>query len=145
MNKECLASSGKRIINSYKVSAWAAHVYLAINEYGAYYLFVYKPVNLINSLSVCRVWWRTKSGPKIRSVYIMTCFHIYCIWEDTLKCPNNVFRKYLSHMFWLLESRCLENGRASEDSRGYCFGTANIFLNFSVLCGCCWCKLLACL
>jgi hypothetical protein len=37
--------------------------------------FVCKPVKLINSLSVCGAWWRTKSGPKICSVY-MTCFHI---------------------------------------------------------------------
>jgi hypothetical protein len=43
--------------------------------------FVYKPVKLINSLSVCRAWWRTKSGPKIRSVY-MTCFHIAIIKHD---------------------------------------------------------------
>jgi hypothetical protein len=44
--------------------------------------FVYKPVKLINSPSVCCAWWRTKSGPKIRSVlydlfsycsYIKTC------------------------------------------------------------------------
>jgi hypothetical protein len=39
--------------------------------------FVHKPVKLINYLSVCRAWWRTKSGPNIRSVY-MTCFHIAC-------------------------------------------------------------------
>jgi hypothetical protein len=39
--------------------------------------FVYKPVKLINYLSVCRAWW-TKSGPKIRSVYITGLFS-YCL------------------------------------------------------------------
>jgi hypothetical protein len=48
---------------------------------------IYKPVKLINSLSACRTWWRTKSGRKIRSAY-MTCFNIaYCLtnrWQCTI-------------------------------------------------------------
>jgi hypothetical protein len=56
---------------------------------------VYKPVKLINSLSACRAWWRTKSGPKIRSVY-MTCFHIaFCFFyaaENIYNAVNQIYQ-----------------------------------------------------
>jgi hypothetical protein len=35
----------------------------------------FKTNGTIRKLYICRAWWRTKSGPKIDSVY-MTCFHI---------------------------------------------------------------------
>jgi hypothetical protein len=56
------------------------------------------------SLNVCRAWWRTKSGPKIRSVY-MTCFNIaYNKWkqwrDDATK--ERIFRLhvYMHVKYW---------------------------------------------
>jgi hypothetical protein len=48
--------------------------------------------------TVCRAWWRTKSGPKIRSVY-MTCFHIAHIFILHLE-----LRPFLKSRFWWIGS-----------------------------------------
>jgi hypothetical protein len=57
--------------------------------------FVYKPVKLINSISVCCAWWRTKSGPKIRfHIAVETSgkngFLLVMIWDTTKHVPPSI-------------------------------------------------------